>query len=302
MVKKLTQPIYFLIAIMSLAAITSCEKFEGSQTIPSYIHIDSIWLVNNSSIEEGSLTSNIDDAWVYVNDQLIGAFELPATVPILVEGNHKLSVYGGVKYNGMSGTRGPYPFWEAKIVADYDFMIDSVRKFNPATKYYTTTVFTWMEDYEDITSSLQPTINSDTSVQLIYHEPSHPQLGSATGVVYLQGSATTFEGATNVEAPTGITLPRSGSPVFLELDYNTNTHLVIGLLINEPAQTLQHPVVVLNPTDGVWKKIYVNFTPTISKNNSAIDFDVFFRADKPDDLELSVLKFDNIKLVHKDVL
>lgn len=78
--------------------------------------------------------------------------------------------------------------------------------------------------------------------------------------------------------------------------------MVIGLLINKSSQTLQHPVAVLNPTDGVWKKIYINFTPAIADNSSAIDFDVFFRADKPSDLEQSVLKFDNIKLIHKDVL
>jgi len=201
----------------------------------------------------------------------------------------------------MSETRGPYSFWEPIIIQDYEFIIDSTRKFNPQIKYDTSTIFTWMEDFDDGSSSLQPTINSDTSIQILLHDPSHPWFGSASGIAYLEGNNNTLECATNVEALTGINLPIS-SPVFLELDYNINTHLVIGLFINEQAQTLQHPVLILNPTNGDWKKVYVNFTPTISKNSTAIDYDVFFRADKPDDLEESVLMFDNVKLIHKDVL
>lgn len=301
MVRSITKSFFITLLLTNLITLSSCEKFEGSQTIPAFIHIDSVTLINNPTIEEGALTANIDDAWVYVDDQLIGAFELPATIPVLEEGKHKLTIYGGIKYNGMSGTRGPYLFWDPAIVEAYEFIIDSTRKFNPQTKYFNATVFKWMEDFEDASSSLLPTINSDTSIQILHHDPSHPYLGSASGVAYLNGGDyITFECATNVGAPTGIELP-SSSPVFLELDYNINTHLVIGLLINEQAQTLQHPVVVLNPTNGIWKKIYVNFTPTISNNSTAIDYDVFFRADKPDDIEESVLMFDNIKLIHKDI-
>ena len=73
-------------------ALASCQKFKGSQTVPAYIHIDSI-AVEGDYYTYGANTANITDAWVYVDDQIIGTFELPATFPVLKKGKHKVSVY-----------------------------------------------------------------------------------------------------------------------------------------------------------------------------------------------------------------
>ena len=104
------------ITILSIIAfvIMSCNNFEGEQEIPAYIKIEGFDLVENPNLsipqDEGFLTSEIKDVWVYVDNAFIGAFPLPCSVPVLQEGRHKVDIRPGVLYNGMQGTREAYPF------------------------------------------------------------------------------------------------------------------------------------------------------------------------------------------------
>ncbi|NTV84545.1 MAG: hypothetical protein HGA23_09650, partial [Bacteroidales bacterium] len=68
--------------------ISGCDKFEGGQTVPSYLKIDSIGFVTDNDLQ-GTNSQKITDVWVYVDDDLIGGFEMPATIPVLAEGIHK---------------------------------------------------------------------------------------------------------------------------------------------------------------------------------------------------------------------
>ncbi len=101
--------------------LTSCYKFDGDQTIPAYLKIDTV-LLKTYYPEQGSNSNAIKDVWVYVNDQQIGAFELPAMFPVLAMGNQKLEIRPGIKVNGISSTRAPYPFYKPIIYEDFLFI------------------------------------------------------------------------------------------------------------------------------------------------------------------------------------
>lgn len=298
-----------LVAILIVLIIYSCDKFDGDQTIPAYIQIDSFNLVRNSANEievEGALTHNITDVWVYVNDQVLGAYELPAIIPVLVEGKNKLVLSPGIKKNGISNTRDQYSFYMRFEDFKFDFFIDSIITFMPVIKYDTINEniwFAWTENFENGASSLKKTNRSDTSLQIIYHEPAHPDFGSFTAEGYLSGDHTLLECATGKEEPEDIGdfwLPPGGAPVFLEMDYNINSLLVIGLIVHDYGnQITTHPVLILNPTDGIWKKVYVNFSPTVLNFPNAEYFNVFIRADKQTTTESPVYKLDNFKLIYR---
>ena len=89
--------IYILTTLLALN-LTSCQKFEGDQTIPAYVRIDTV-LFTADYVTQGSSTHKITDAWVYVDDQLIGVYELPSTFPVLASGKHKLEIRVGIKLN-----------------------------------------------------------------------------------------------------------------------------------------------------------------------------------------------------------
>ena len=299
---------YFLSLISGLVLLfsvfTSCEKFEGSQTIPSYIQLDSFQLVPNPAVELGILTENFTDVWVYADDQLIGAFELTTFhIPILLEGKHKLTLYPGIEYNGISGTRGPYLFVEPAEYPEFNLYPDSIIKIDPPlVKYYSSTQLPWYEDFESGTISLKPTTNSDTILQFYPYDPIHPFYGNAAGAGYLSGSKTTLEVTSeDSDNPEGFELPSNSAPVVIEIDYNTNNTFIVGVVVIEVGvQVTQHPVVVVNPTGGNWNKIYVNLTPTVNTYYNADYFKVYIRMDKSSGVEDATLLLDNVKLIYKE--
>src|ERR1035437_8225163 len=94
-----------------IVTISSCSLFNPGNPIPAYIHIDKIGVKVNSDGSQGSRSNKISDAWVYIDEQLIGCFELPATFPVLYEGKHEIKIRPGIKVNGIAATRTPYPFY-----------------------------------------------------------------------------------------------------------------------------------------------------------------------------------------------
>jgi hypothetical protein len=279
----------------------ACDKFEGDQTIPSYLAIDTIFLEGNNLIEEGELTHNFTDVWVYVNDQLIGAFELPAVVPVLVNGSHKLALYAGIKLNAMSGTRAQYPFVKPKVFDSFNFVIDSVIVVNPGVSFYDHIKFEWIEDFEDSPMSLIPTSNSDTSLTYFNYDTPVPFLGSRSGYGFVNNTYTVLELSTFDEDRPGFDLPAAGQPVFLEMEYKTNTYLRVGVFIRDASFGIkQHSVLILNPSGDLWKKVYVNFTPVLNAYYYADYYNVFFRVDKGLSPGEEYIMLDNLKLITRD--
>ena len=113
--KKIT---YLLI----LLVLSSCQK-EDTGGIPTYLKIDNI------TLDEGNTTSNITDAWVYVNGQLQGVYELPAKFPVLEQGNTDIKVYAGIKNNGIAARRVHILF--ILLHYKYRITINSTIEINP---------------------------------------------------------------------------------------------------------------------------------------------------------------------------
>ena len=80
-----------LLAVLLLGACTKGDK------VPSYLVVNSVDLTTSGL--QGSNTKNITDSWIYVNDEFIGSWELPARIPILKEGTVTVRVDAGVKRN-----------------------------------------------------------------------------------------------------------------------------------------------------------------------------------------------------------
>src|ERR1051326_8915965 len=81
------------------AAFSSCSIFDTSEKIPAYIHIDKIAFIPASASWQSPTSVKITDAWVYIDGQLVGAYELPCTFPVQCEGTHNILVEAGIKQN-----------------------------------------------------------------------------------------------------------------------------------------------------------------------------------------------------------
>lgn len=276
--------------------VASCNKFEGEQTIPAYLQIDSITL-STDYFAQGSNTEQITDAWVYVNDQLVGAFELPATFPVLAQGKQKLEIRPGIKLNGIAATRVPYPFYKPTIIQEFNFIPDSVQQVRPTTSYYSTAIFAWIEDFEDASISLEGTTQSDTTIYKT--QPSNnpeawlSQFSSYSGLITLDSKNSKFK----IASFNSYTLPGLGTPVLLELDYKCDRPFGVGMFATISGQVLDIPLVVVNTSES-WKKIYVNLGPNVTAYPSASSFKIYFESSIGED-EQARYYLDNIKLIYR---
>ncbi len=273
----------------SLFLLASCDKFKGDQTIPAYIHIDAITLTTSES--QGTASHKITDVWAYAGNDLIGAFQLPATFPVLKQGMQDLRLYAGVKMNGIASTRVAYPFFEPYSVT-VDLIADSVITFSPQVKYYNGIRFVWMENFEAGGSSFEKTAQSDTSI-VVSSEAGSVFEGLYSGKINLSDSAMLFEAATM----NTYTLPTNGAYVFLEMNYRNNNRFTVGLIGESNTQVIQQPCMVLNHSEN-WNKIYINLTPVLQEMTSSSRFKVFLGALKEDGVVDPYILVDNFKVLH----
>jgi hypothetical protein len=278
--------------------LTGCYKFEGSQTVPAYIKIDTI-LLSTYYPEQGANSSGIKDVWVYVNNQQIGAFELPAMFPVLAMGEQELEIRPGIKVNGISSTRAPYPFYEPIVYSNFLFTPDStIMVNNPQTEYYSNLNFAWMEDFEQPGLSIVESSSSDTSI--VRTQPANNPVAyisensKYSGLISLTKEKNLYSSTSSNSYP----IPLQGSPTLLEIDFKSNNLITVGVIIQEYGNYIKIPLVILNHADD-WNKIYVNLGPNLSLHPQATDFKVFFESVLETDKNSASIYIDNIKLINR---
>lgn len=283
----------YLILLLIAIALNACDP-KGDDGIPAYIHIKEIGLTTVAG--QGTASHKITDAWVYIDMKLIGVFELPATFPVLQQGEQQVTIYAGIKINGIAATRSAYPFYKP-IIINVNLtpgIVDTIS--NAVVMYEPETTFSWMEDFNGALS-IDTTSNSETRLvrisdpELVFSLYNEPNDYSAMASV--SGDTVLFECAT-IQS---LDIPGGGKPVFLEMNYKNNHNLTVGLYMVSSGQVVQQPLLVLNPSE-TWNKIYINLTPTISYFYNASDFRVFIGLLRTPATETATIYFDNLKLVY----
>lgn len=284
---------YLFLLVASTVLLQSCEPKNDENLVPSYIRIDKITV--NTDSEQGSSSSNITDAWVYINDELIGSFELPATVPMLVSGEQNITIRPGIKLNGVSNTRAVYPFY-GEITRELNLVKDSVINLqNNIVTYKPNVNFALLEDFEvsgtvfDTTSKSTVDLLRTDDPSKVFPEPDN----SFSGIVQLTGDTAIFELVSRQK----YSFPAQGGYVFLELNFKTNTELAVGVFYDSDNIRLQRHIITLNKTDE-WKKIYINLTPVKYTIPDASDIQIFLGAAKMGGTEVPEILLDNIKLLY----
>lgn len=278
----------FIFALL-LISLGSCEKFSGDQSIPAYISIDSIFLVTDYSTQ-GSASHRVTDVWVYVDNEFLGAYEMPARFPVLQQGKKKILIYPGIKKNGIAATRASYLFYgpiekEGVLTPDSTLRLGRLQ-----ATYLSSTRFVWREDFEDVALSIDTTSRSSAWITLT-NTPDSTYEGVHSARVVLDNDHDFFEAQCRDEYK----IPNS--PVWLEMNYKISNSLVIGVVLYASSTLYQVPVITLNPTAGQWKKIYIDLTNSLQAYNGMLSYRVYMGTFKDPGLDQAVLLLDNIKIV-----
>ena len=278
---------YSLLIVIGITFF-SCSKEDYEAKVPTYISIDQISFTTNLATE-GSASSKITDAWVYIDDNLVGVYELPAIFPVLNEGNATIKVYAGIKDNGIAASRTRYLLYDP-YVEQVNLVKGETIFLSPHVTYNAGAKFSWIEDFENASLSFLYTTGSDTIANKVTTDVKE---GLFSGQVYLDAGMDFFE-ATSVGFSN---IPRNGSSVYLELDFKTNEPILIGLYRDNN----QYSVISLNTTLS-WKKIYINLTDLINSGTLTAEIKVFFGVKETVSTPFVATNpefyLDNIKLVH----
>jgi hypothetical protein len=284
MVKRYTLSFLLLVSMLS-----ACTTDKG---VPAYIRVNAI-SVSTEPITQGTNSSNVTDAWIYVDDNLVGAFELPCDVPVLATGNRKISIGAGVKINGISSLRAPYPFYQfyetnAELVAGESVDIQ------PQVSYFDSLQFAFLANFDDISGSkLEASGATDTTIG-ITNNPAKVFEGNGSMIAQLNRDS----GFVEFQFVETINLPKQGTVVYLEFDYK-NTHVLsVGLKSYYAlAGTQSTELINLNKTDE-WKKVYISMTRAVSEQLNASNYRVYFYSLKSAGSEPLEILIDNMKIIY----
>ncbi|NOX86295.1 MAG: hypothetical protein GXO86_10090 [Chlorobi bacterium] len=277
-------------------SLDGCYKFEGDQTVPAYLKIDSISVVTYFP-EEGTSSSKITDVWAYLDDNLVGVFELPALFPVLARGKHKLQLKAGIMLNGISSTRVPYPFYLPVDYADFEFYEDSVQ-VPPVltTEYYPGLNFAWMEDFENEGLKIDETSISDTVIERTQEGAFITPTSKYSGVIHLTTEKPIYSAVSYDLYP----MPKAGTPTMLEMNFKTDNLFNVGLLIQEQGQIIKLPLVILAHSSE-WNKIYINLGPNLSLHSKATGFKVLLEGGLELEKQSATIYLDNIKMIYRNL-
>lgn len=282
---------YFLFFIL----LSSCVK---NNPDPSWLEVNSWTLLSNPELSgaEGELNHNFSDAWVYIDDEVVGVFEVPFRIPILKSGPVNIKIFPTIRNNGISATKKIYPFLDY-FETNMELIENEVLTINPVTKYNAITNF-WIEDFED---PLNVKLDVDANTSAILSTPSsnvdlQTFNGNFYGVIDLNSTDSTWVVSTRDQ----LFIPKNRE-AYLEIDYyNTNT-LLTGVIWISPSSVINNPNIQLNAqneSDVKWKKIYIDLKELIgnSPNDANILQSLIAKLDP--DKDNTQIRIDNIKVVY----
>lgn len=282
-----------LLLVSVFAFLFSCKE----DTTPSWLEIPEIDLVTNE-VEEGADSHQIMDAWVYMDNTPIGAFELPCRIPILAEGEHEFLIYAGIQENGINAGRTRYPFYER-----YEITINLVKGetvvINPIVYYKPNLTFALIENFENPGISFIPAYNSDTSIVFVFESmyPDIVRYGNSCGGIFLTETDSLFKASTQ----SFFELPK-GEDVYMEIDYMSDNSTVMGVVSQNSSNFIEHTPYIgfnkQNKDEMVWKKMYIPLKDDVSFHTNATSHEIYLLSILDSGNTSGVIYLDNIKIVH----
>jgi len=126
----------YYILLFAILILGGCSLTDSDQPIAAYLIIDEIDIFTTTA--QGAPTHKISDVWVYADDQLLGVFETPTRVPVLVNGDStKFTIFAGIRNNGETSRAFIYRLLEAE-----DFTIPLA----PGEEYEKKLTFSYIEN------------------------------------------------------------------------------------------------------------------------------------------------------------
>ncbi len=276
---------------------TGCIK-DSNPPLPAYVYVDNIYLEVANDGSQGGGSANIQDAWISVDGQVLGANTLPAvTFPVILDDNfptNTIRISAGIAENGIANTRRIYPFYQPfEMVVDLE--AGRTDTFAPVLTYDSTATIRIIEDFEPTGTVFSTDLDNNPNT-FMRRQNTDVFEGNYSGEIVLDSANLECIVATSVKysqlQPVGTSFP-----IYLEMDYKTNTALSVGIIAHYTDGSTQTTYIAgVNP-NNTWNKIYFNLTETVFAAEAA-QYSIVLQSIKSLDTDKAAIYVDNIKLLH----
>lgn len=281
-----------VVPLLAFVCGISCNFINPKEQLPAYVHIDEYSF--NTVAGEGTQSHKFTEIWVYSNDQIVGVYDLPASIPILEEGPANLSFFAGIKNFGLSSMRIKYPFVEGYRLASnlQPMKTDTIR---PSFHYFENLNIV-QKDWDATSPSIIP-LSTNTGELLVEDQPEKVFEGDRCGYFRLPAGSLNlaFKDDQNFNFV-------NGRVTFLEMDYSCNNKFSVGLIARNGTQDIKNMAVIINPTtegddQPVWNKIYIDLGLIVREHADASYYEFYFEAQPDNPGDRVDLYLDNLKIV-----
>jgi hypothetical protein len=297
---------YFILFIALISFITiSCDD---TDLTPAYlviteadfqncVDVSNFNILHEQTYDQSQLeviaSQKFKDVWVYLNGKNLGCWELPCKIPILPNYSEEniIKLVPGIRMNGVSTMIPAYPFlttFTTSIAMDRE-QTYHLAENNISFTYPTSVIFPLLETFDQ--SSVFSSIDADgVNIQITQEDSKN------VGKISLEDTSTFFD----IKSPI-FSLKGSGNFTFWEMDYKCDNKIYCELFIHTISGAIMPvSIVSLNPTNGEWKKIYINLTSTLTEyttTSTTIPIELVMNGFRKSDNSVTNFYFDNIKII-----
>lgn len=289
---------YYTLLFLLFSLFVACEGED--EPYPSYIFIDSATCIADYQIH-GTSSHKLNTAWLFVEPQTLGVYDMPHSedIPVLLSGERSVTVRPGFWENGISGT---------SIISPIHNNYNTTLNLNLLESDTISPVFTYRSDVEmlfnnDFEGSNNfeakgGTVSPSLILEGVFEGNTAAKIElNANNTFFRFGTAETYE------------IPIGNIATILEMNYKNSAPMlfyIVAYIQSGTAQEVREYFGVVLKEQEDWNKIYIDLTQPIiqlindinqSVNN--VSFEIGFEGALPSDTTNAAFYFDNIKVLER---
>jgi len=271
---------------------TNCQWIDPKEKIPSYIQIDSLTY-------QGITPHGFSCAYVYVNYKLIGVFEIPATIPVLEEGECRITVRPGIDVNAYSYEREYY-----RLTGIFEtrktLVAAETQTINPTFTTIDDAELVWNEDFDNSAITL---IASDSlTPQIQIERESRPGNSGYVGKIRITPTDT-LKDFFDYSMYDSVEVYFQSTPGFYEVSFKSNIafEMRFKAFNQTTGMRADRTLMWVYPSPDTWKRIYINFSTIVSDNDAGTYYKPYFRVRRMEEFRnIDTLKvnLDDIRIIY----
>jgi hypothetical protein len=281
--------------LAALTFLSGCDR--ETEPIPSYIRIDSVSVKTLAG--QGNPIHEISALNVFIDEQFIGVYEIPCTLPVLFTGKHKLSIIPSVRINGVVNQHVVHRLFK-RADTTIDLMEGKITAAgNIILQYKDNIEFPWVEDFEDGNSELVRLYSAKGDTSYITTEAfslNGRYEGNTRCMKVVIAAADTAKTVDMASFKYFGNLPFMGTDIMLEFDIKTPVPVQVAMIRKNSSGKLYLPYVYLFETGGKWKRFYINLIYELYNQPADTEIQLLISPIKTEEIKTEqIILIDNIR-------